>query len=375
MSAIGNLLYHSVDPEAKKSSYSEFDTIDFVINVGEGRALVKNSIRFVGTLKVHRTGTTAATNDVYLNHKIGIHAVCDSWTTSFSEGPKVGVVENLQNYGRLVSAISSATDDIMDLNKASRNSELRAPSSKMAEVVQLQRETTFTTGTQVQESADFSMKPHIALNRVEGANISFSKTGVVRVSLNLAKNLSALEGGLAGSVANYALEDIRLTFNSMEDMDKGQCLMRTAYSFKSAVLSSSANISARVPAVANAVSVTYQRQDRESVNVFSNYQLENPRNFKSIQFLFNNATNQYISYKIEDNKEALERGLDALVSAGHNQVVNPGQQGRNRNCLHGLDFAGMVDLTQQRFTVQLESDIDAQNPYNIFLYFHGMLAL
>ena len=50
---LGGLVYAQVEPEAKKSSYEEFDTLDFVINVGEGRCLVKNSIRLLGTLRLN----------------------------------------------------------------------------------------------------------------------------------------------------------------------------------------------------------------------------------------------------------------------------------------------------------------------------------
>ena len=211
---------------------------------------------------------------------------------------------------------------------------------------------------------------------MDGDNLPFEKTGAIRVSINLAKNLQALEGGLAGSAANYNISDVRLAYNVM-DAPQGatQSVMRTAYNFKSSVLSSTANISARVPAVVDSVTISAQRQDRENTNVLSNYSLEEPRNFKSIQYMFNDSTNQYISYVIESKEEALEKGVESLVATGVNGVFSAGKLERNDNFIVGLPFNGFIDLSNQRFNVQLVSDIDTQNPYNLYMYFHSLHSI
>ena len=376
MSALGDLVYAQVDPEAKASTYVEFDTLDFVINVGPGRALVKNSLRLLGTLRLNHTGTTRAASDVRLNNNIGVHACIDSCQTSFSAGNSAGIVENIQNYGRYVRMVETGTEDINDLMNASNLMELKAPSANLGEALQLAKTTVNATGDNITTDQDFAVKPVIALNKADGGNISFTKTGAIRVTFHLAKNLAALEGGLAGSAANYHWSNVRLAFNHVSDQAKPQpVIMRSVYNFKSSVLSSTANISARVPAIADSVVISLQRQDRENVNVLSNYGLEEPRNFKSIQYMFNDSTNQYISYVIEDKDEALEKGVEALVSTGHNGVFNAGRLQRNNNFIVGLNFNGFVDLSNQRFNVQLISDIDTVNPYNIYLYFNSLLSL
>ena len=375
MSDLGNLIYASVEPEAKKSSYSEFDTMDFVINVGEGKALVKNSVKLMGTLRLNHTGTTRATEDVGLNHAIGVHAVIDSTQVNFSDGPKAGNVESLQNYGRLVKMVSAGTQDANDYNNASNLMELRAASQALAGKAQIARGT-INSGATLTTDQDFACKLHICLNKMDGDNLPYSKSGAIRVSLNLAKNLSALEGGLVGSAANYSLSDVRLAYSSMDEA-KGasQTVMRTAYNFKSSVLSTTANISAVVPAVCDSVTISAQRQDRESTNVFSNYQLEEVRNFKSIQYMFNDNTSKYISYVIESKEEALEKGVESLVASGVNQVFSAGKLQRNGNFIAGLPFNGFIDLSNQRFNLQLVSDIDSANPYNLYLYFHSLMSL
>ncbi len=373
---LGGLVYAQVEPEAKKSSYEEFDTLDFVVNVGEGRCLIKNSIRLLGTLRLNRTGTTRATADVRLNHNIGVHAIIDSSQVTFDAGPKQGVIENLQNYARLVRVLATGTEDHNDFMNASNLMELRGPSANLGEAVQIAGATVQATGGAQTTDRDFACKLNICLNKMDGDNLPFSKTGAIRVSINLAKNLSALEGGLAGTAANYNISDVRLAYNSMAaPSGPMKSVMRTAYNFKSSVLSSTANISARVPAICDAVTVCAQRQDRENVKVLSNYSLEEPRNFKSIQYMFNDSTNQYISYVIESKEEALEKGIESLVATGHNGVFSAGKLERNNNFVVGLPFNGFVDLSNQRFNVQLTSDIDTANPYNLYMYFHSLHSL
>jgi hypothetical protein len=91
--------------------------------------------------------------------------------------------------------------------------------------------------------------------------------------------------------------------------------------------------------------------------------------------MFNDSTNQYISYVIESKEEALEKGIESLVSTGHNGVFNAGRLQRNNNWIAGLPFNGFVDLSNQRFNLQLVSDIDQNNPHNIYMYFHSLMSM
>ena len=69
-----SVLYHQVEPQATQDSYTEFDNVDFVINVGEGRRLLKNSVRILGDLKVNSTGTTRSTTNIGFDRVAGAHA-------------------------------------------------------------------------------------------------------------------------------------------------------------------------------------------------------------------------------------------------------------------------------------------------------------
>ena len=48
-----NMLYHSAVPEATQATYGEFNNVDFVLNVGPGRSLMRNSVRLNGDVKIN----------------------------------------------------------------------------------------------------------------------------------------------------------------------------------------------------------------------------------------------------------------------------------------------------------------------------------
>jgi len=81
-------LYHSVEPENSKSSYTEYDNVDFVMNF-EGRKLICNTVRLEGLLRVTTAGANLpvsaggdVTKKIYIDPSVGIHSVIDSVQTS-----------------------------------------------------------------------------------------------------------------------------------------------------------------------------------------------------------------------------------------------------------------------------------------------------
>jgi len=69
-------------------------------------------------------------------------------------------------------------------------------------------------------------------------------------------------------------------------------------------------------------------------------------------------------------------GLEALKDGGHNQA-NSDKLASNQGHLIGLNFEEMVDLRNQKFSVQLRSDdvtIGAK-PRIAYLYFLNMISL
>ena len=91
---MSDLQYHIANAVSKKDKYVEFDNVDFDLNVGEGRSLVKNSVRLLGDLKVlDNNGANAS--QIYFDNVVGVHAFISSCQTTFTEGNNAGLKENI----------------------------------------------------------------------------------------------------------------------------------------------------------------------------------------------------------------------------------------------------------------------------------------
>jgi len=372
MSSFDGILFHSAQPEARQDTYIEYNNVDFVLAVGEGRSLMRNSVRINGDIKVTSDGTTRSTGRVYLEPRIGAHATIDSIQTSFSGAG--GVKEVIQNYGRwcTMDAIGTIYED--DYNSAKYQCEQRAPTTQCAGKLAMGEVTLGTTP--VTDNLDFSIKPLCVLNKMSGDHLPFEKSGEIRLTINLARNMSALMGDNQGSGATYELTNLHVSYSSLPnsgDPAKTATTMRSVYNVKSTILSGSANIQAQVPAMCDAMSASFQSQDRENVNVYSNYDCNTVQGIKQVEFLFNDATNKYITYQMNDQNEMIHRYVDSFRNTGHNQMTLDKFR-TNAGFGIGLHFQGFIDLSNQRFGVQLESDVDNTKPMNIYMYFHSLIS-
>lgn len=373
MSSFEGILFHDAQPEARQDIYIEYNNVDFVLAVGEGRSLLRNSVRINGDIFISNDGGTSfSAGKVYMDERIGAHATIDSIQTSFSGAG--GVKEVIQNYGRwaTMDAIGTIYED--DYNSAKYQCELRAP-TQVCSAKNAKGEVTL--GTQpVTDKLDFSIKPLCILNKMAGDHLPYEKSGDIRLTVNLARNMSALMGANQGTNAVYQLSNLHVSYSSvptMGDPMKTATTMRSVYNVKSTILSGSANIQAQVPAVCDAVSCSFQAQNRENVNVFSNYDCNTVQGIKQVEFLFNDSTNKYITYQMSDQTEMIHRYIDSFKNTGHNQMVLDTFR-TNKGFGIGLHFQGFINLANQRFGVQLVSDVGNTSPMNIYMYFHSLIS-
>jgi len=367
--------YHSATPEATQSSYVEYNNVDFVLNVGMGRSLMRNSVRLVGDVYVSKDGTAApggrADGKVYMDYGIGIHSVIESCQVTFGNS---GTKENIQNYARWVKMQGAASFYEDDLMNASNQVELRGPTELIA-AKYAKGEATLNSGTKFTDDLDFSMKPSCILNKMTGDHLPLEKSGEIRLTFNLARNMSALMGANQGVSSTYELKNLHVTYQSVAtegDPMKTMTQMRSVYNVKNTILSRSANISAQVPAVCDSISCSFQRQDKENINVANNYDLEMVQGIRRLQFEFNDSTNKFITYEESDLNAMIHRYIDSFRNTGHNQMLLDTFRSNNGFGI-GLHFAGFVDLSKQRFNIQLTSDVDNTKPMNIYSYFHSVI--
>ena len=369
---------HSIAPINNRSSYPEFSVVDFNVSA-EGRKMVMNSFRLVGKLNAYSTGTTrvVAANDINYDGRVGVGGVLESIQTEITN--LGGVVESFNGYGRYCGMSHDATRTDLDLLNGDSVSELKTPMKTFTKCI-LQGEKSLGD-TPLIQSNSFSIKPQFILNTAVGIDdpndltMSYNKSGNIRISFTLARNFAFLFGANVDNNSSYDLSDLRLEFMSVpEDGKKNQTAHKVKYMVRSSLESGSANVQAQVPAQVNAVSVSFIKTSRENSGNHNNYRREVLPNLTSVQYLFNNSTNKYIQYRIDNSPEWSRRAIESFSDTQHSELTLKDFAG-NHSFLLGLNFGEFIDLTNQTFSVQLESGATSTDPYTCFLYFHSVVTV
>ena len=370
MSADLNVLYHSINPEANRSTYEEFNTVDFVLNTD--RNIVRNSIRIEGKLRVNSTGQQRCqySDRICMNKRVGIHSLLESCRTEVNGS----IIENIKSdYSRFVHMDQSATKSPDDYYHGSELCELKAPSTD-ASIAYCAGEADKTNVGQIFDDIDFSFKPYICLNRASD-DLQMSRMGnMIRLSFNLARKENMLGGIGVVAGTNYAISDLRVTFTSKPPAPVPRIQMRSVVDIKAILNTTNANIQTRVPAVCHGCSISFLKSSKENDRNLDTLALERPPAITAVEFLFNDAVNQLQQFEQKDYGEYLSNYLASLGSAGiHN--ANPNLVKGNSVFGLGLDFNAEVDLSQQKFGFQLRSDIAANTEYIAYMFFHSLINM
>ncbi len=374
---MNNLTYHESSPENNnQAGFTEFSSVDFVLDA-PSRKLLKNSIRLEAVVQVSAsTGARVLpANDVKLDNKLGGHAFIESCVVSMPMSK--GVVQNAQEYSRYVAQIATASYEKNDYFCSDLQAEMRGALEWNGRVAVQQIASDNTTGNQDPQDPTFSIKPLICLNSSTGGNYSFNDNGMIRLSFNLAKVHHALFGGDCKNDSSYVLTDMRVRYMTIpEDGAKDKMIMNSYSMIKNSISSNSANISVRVPSNAvGGVSINFLEQARES-SLTENYNalMPYPR-FQEVNYGFADSSSQFISYTITDLGDALHKGVESLKRGGANEV-NMSAYHANKGYILGLDFNGeYIDLSSNKFSMNLKSSSSNLPAHLVYLYFHTLLVV
>ena len=375
---MNNLQYHQSSPENNNASgFTEFSTVDFVLDA-PNRKLLKNSIRLEAVVQATQSvanGRVAPAHDVKLDNKIGGHAFLKSVVVSMPMSK--GVVQNAQEYPRYVNSIATASYEKNDYFCSDLQAELRGSLEYNGKVALQQVASDNITGNQDPQDPAFSIKPLICLNNSTGGNYSFNDMGMIRLSFNLAKVHHALFGADVVADSSYVLKDMVIRYMTIpEDGAKDKMIMNSYAMVKNSVVSNSANVSVRVPSNAvGGVSINFLEQSRESSLTQNSYALNPYPRFQEVNYAFADSTNQFISYTITDLGDALHKGVESLKRGGANEV-NMNAYKANKGYIIGLDFNGeYIDLSSNKFSMNLKSNSSNLSPHLAYLYFHTLLVV
>lgn len=377
---MSSLIYHRAEVEnAKLNGYTEFDNLDFYLNQ-EGRALQQNSIRIEGDVRVLKDvgGTTtrlAHDDKVYIDMSVGANCFFDTMSVEFQNS---GMIEHQSEVPRYYKMTEIGAKDVNDYHNGNDLIQLKCPTAEgsatnicgtISSCDSADAGTNGLGGDNIDNS--FSIKPKFCLNKMSD-DMSFSKSGFIKVSVSVAKVSSVLFG--VGEDANMSIElrNVRVCYNSVPDVSNN-LQMRTIIGLKSSINSTFSNNQFKVNGVCDGVSTCFLRQAKENTLTENNNDMDILSGINEISWLFNDSTAQYISYVIRDKGEMLKGFVDSLKNSGHNQVNS---NHNNSNFGLGLTFPP-TDLTQQKFNLQINTnhpDIST-SPYILYMFFHSVVSL
>ena len=371
-------VYHKVTPQNyKPTGYTEYGDVSFVCTFDQ-RLMNLNSVRINGTITTNIDPATTA-NDafIYLDPDVGAHSFFNSFITEINGD----TIENISSdYGRLVKMKTTATQNKQSMLSAKNVCELKAPFASITnDLLQGERPPYQPTAGQVpanalRNSIDFSIKPEICLNNAVG-QLAYRKTGDVTVNLVLERNANVFYGPNMNSNITYTLNDLELTFTSDDDNGEDEPVIMTTYqTLNQSIQSSFANASVRVASLVDGVSGSFQLNSEMNGLKTNAFTLYHPPNISSLQFLYNDSTNTYLTYELKNQVEILSRYLESWNRDHNMNSVSMASVINNEGFGIGLDMP-FTDLRQQKFNIQLTSDINPAISTVMYLFFKSVLRM
>lgn len=362
---MSRIMYNEVLPLNSKAEYKELETLDFVLDFPD-KKLVLDTIRLEGLIAHEAVAGTRNTNEaVQFDGRVGVHNLIDSISVEIQNQ---GIIETIStDYGKMVRMLRDTSLEENEYFQASKVCELCIPSDRIT------RELTRGTegGTQ---SQSFSFKPMISLNSNAGGDgtVSYRKTGYVKISINLNRNSNFYHGVGNTATQQFVLSKLKCKYNTVEDdgLDKVNVL-KTSYTMKNSMNSDNSNISSKVPAVCSGVSMSFLKQTTENDLTANTLNLERPEGISQVDFLFND-TNKYIQYSLTSEEEYLSYAIESLKAVGVSGA-NAGRLKANDGFLLGLRFNSLVDLSMNKFTVQIQRA--NSEAFILYQVFHSSITL
>jgi len=227
----------------------------------------------------------------------------------------------------------------------------------------------------MRNNPDFSIKPVCVLNNASGA-VPYRKSGDIHLTINLARVGAALFGFDVDNDVNYSVKNLRVFFRSAADAGPqfDQPILATrVLSVKQNFDTTNASLQVRVPAVCNGVSVSALETAKVNSLTANVLDLDKIESVTQVEYLFNDATNQLITYRLRSQPEWIERYLDSFKDGENKNAATFSNIASNNAWGLGLNFGGAIDLSNQNFALQINRE--DTTPYTMYFYFHSFVSL
>jgi len=376
--------YRSIFPLSQREEYGGDQNIDFVLSLDNVK-LVPGTVTLEGEVIVYATGTTPMTDalDVKFDCRTGMHALFRNVTTEFQFS---GVVEDLQNYPRLVKMNTLATtyDDSL-ATESQLACECRCPTDRVAHGLLLGK----TDGY-----LPFSVKPLICINKATAPLSGNALGGQIRLRLRLAPNQEFLYGTGMSSAVSYGIKNLRLRYQTVPDDGKVQdVVMETYFSYRTAIDSNMQNVSTFVPGMADAVHASFIGQSAENQNQQNFLQcpplpgvppLGSSTNValgsygvERLYYAVNDTDSAVCDFELQSREEIVFNALRSfnMPPTKYGALIRHFNEPQPDGYIIGLPFGSLIDFSKSKFACEIQSAVSSTTPYVGYFFFRSSMGL
>lgn len=379
-----SVLYRSIYPQSQQSEYLGNQNSDFYLNI-QGEKYVPGTAKLEGLCGVYadlaNLTPVAADEDIHYDPTSGYHGLCRDITTEFENQ---GVVENLQNYPRLVHEERMCTDAIESFGTETRNTVEGCLPNIGTVAGSLEG-----LGGKLGSKIPFSIPLRICLNAAS-APISGNVTGQIRLRIRWAPNDEFLCGTeYVSGTSGYSLSDVKLTYQVIPDDGKREPVQMEVYSsYRINVDSNDMNISTFVPGLCDAVHMSFIKIADETTPTknflacqpvpgqpplgysdvgvtIDNYGIER------LYYAINDTDTALVGFTMESREEIMRNGIRSFNPAvdRYATLARRLREQEQDGYVAGIPFGGLVDFTKNKFAVNIKSQCSNANQYACYLHF------
>lgn len=379
--------YKSIFPLSQHSVYGGDDNVDFILSL-EGQKLVPGSLILEGKVKILNDAGAQMTNtdDIRYDPYAGYHSLFRDITVEFQS---IGTVESIIGYPRYVKMQCVATNYEESLaSESNLTVEGRCPNDIISHGYCL---------GEIGGYQSFSVKPQICLNKAS-APLSVKNVGTIKIRARLAPNIEFLYGTDCTSNTKYELIDLALRYQAIPDDGKVDLVNMTIMNtFRTQVDSNNQNISTYVPGMCDSFVASFIPQVSEGDYQANYLQMAVPPGtpplgasndnvaygygIERLYVAVNDTDSALVNFTLESREEMVVNGLRAFQTPAQKYAALIRHfRSQVSDCyLIGLPFGGLLDFSQTKFAVEVQSKCTSSNTLSgvhiAYFYFRGLTQI
>lgn len=378
--------YRSIYPVSQQETYLENNNIDFVLNLANEK-LIPGTVTLEGLCGVYAdlSNATRVTGheEILYDPLVGYHGLIRDVTTEFQG---MGIMENLQNYPRLVKVTRLCSDFEDSYGSETRNSvEGCLPNHEitcgMVEGV----------GGKRQAEIPFSLALQNVCNKMSGP-VSSAVTGQIRIRLRLAPADEFLWGkDYVSGTTGYNVKQLKLRYQTMPDDGKRQPVnMEMYHSYRVNLDTNNQNVSTFVPGLCNSVHMSFIKLSDENAGTANYLSCQPPPGqpplgysdigvtpagygIERLYYAINDTDSALVGWTVESREEIMRNGIRS-VNPNVDRYSTLARKLRDSHYpdgyIAGIPFGGLLDFSKNKFAAEIQSQCDTgANEYVGYMHF------